>query len=66
MESYHYPHFPSIVYIALFTAVTNAGDLRNRIINAATLAGPEGDEEREAVNFAFVDARLVRQLPPCL
>ncbi|EPQ59754.1 CGI-121-domain-containing protein, partial [Gloeophyllum trabeum ATCC 11539] len=62
METIHYPHFPphlSRAYIALFTSVTNAGALRSRIINAATLEGIEGDREREAVNFAFVDARLI-------
>lgn len=62
MESFVYPQFgpnSSTVHIALYNAVKNAGELRNRIIRASTLEGPEGDAEREAVNFAFVEARLV-------
>ena len=59
MESFAYPHFSSTVHVALFVNVTNAAKLRARIVRASTLQGPEGEEEREAVNFAFVDARLV-------
>jgi hypothetical protein len=59
MESFAYPHFSSTVYVALFVNVTNAAKLRARIIRASTLQGAEGEAEREAVNFAFVDARLV-------
>jgi hypothetical protein len=63
MESLHYPHFDaqhSQVSIALFRNVTNAGAVKARIIAAATAEGEAGDAEREAVNFAFIDARLVR------
>lgn len=59
MESFAYPHFSSTVHVALFVRVTNATKLRARIIRASTLEGIEGEVEREAVNFAFVDARLV-------
>ncbi|TFY63359.1 hypothetical protein EVG20_g6351 [Dentipellis fragilis] len=62
METYAYPHFPpssSAVHVALFTNVTNASDLRARIVKASTLEGPEGDAERARVNFAFIDARLI-------
>ncbi|KZT21228.1 CGI-121-domain-containing protein [Neolentinus lepideus HHB14362 ss-1] len=62
MEVISYPYFPahlSRAYIALYTSVTDAGSLRSRIINAATLASPEGDQERELLNFAFVDPRLI-------
>lgn len=62
MESYYYPQFPpecSTVHFALFTDVANTPQLRARLIRAAGLAGAEGEAEREAVNFAFVDARLV-------
>lgn len=62
METYHYPQFPaglSVVYIALYTAVTNVSPLRARIIQAPTIPGSEGDHERDIVNFAFIDARLV-------
>ncbi|OCH93225.1 CGI-121-domain-containing protein [Obba rivulosa] len=62
METYHYPSFPadaSHVHIALFKNVSNAAELRSRIVRASLLEGSEGDLEREAVNFAFIDARLI-------
>ncbi|KIM79467.1 hypothetical protein PILCRDRAFT_823362 [Piloderma croceum F 1598] len=62
METYTLSHFPaqlSLVHVALYMAVTNAPSLRARIIKAATTQGVEGDHERSAVNFAFVDARLI-------
>lgn len=62
MESYTYDYLPahlSSVHIALFTDVTNAAELRTRIVQAATQAGEEGERARDAVSFAFVDARLV-------
>ncbi|KAI0922299.1 hypothetical protein AcW2_007031 [Taiwanofungus camphoratus] len=62
METYHYSHFPAevaCVYITLFTNVSNASQLRSRIIRASLMQGDEGDLEREAVNFAFIDARLI-------
>ena len=62
METYTYPHFPqhiSIVHVALFTSVSNAKEIRARIVKASTVEGPDGDAERENVNFAFIDAKLV-------
>ncbi|KAH9056401.1 CGI-121-domain-containing protein [Lactarius vividus] len=59
MESFAYPHFSSVAHVALFNRVTNAGEIRARIVRASSLEGDEGDAEREAVNFAFIDARLV-------
>ncbi|PCH41684.1 CGI-121-domain-containing protein [Wolfiporia cocos MD-104 SS10] len=62
METFRYAHLPpdvSHVHVALFTNVANAAQIRARIIKAATAAGPEGELEREAVNFAFIDARLI-------
>lgn len=62
MDSYHYAHFPkelSVIRIALYKEVENAAALRGRIIKAATLLGADGDRERDAINFAFIDARLV-------
>ncbi|KAL5530779.1 hypothetical protein ACEPAF_7037 [Sanghuangporus sanghuang] len=62
METYIYKHFPdriSSVHIALFTSVKNAAELRSRIVKAATTEGPEGKVERETVNFAFIEAKLV-------
>lgn len=59
MESFSFPQFSpehSIVYAALYANVTNAATLRKRIVDAAVSGG---ESEREAVNFAFIDARLV-------
>lgn len=66
MLSSHYKFFPphlSHVHIALFTDVKNAPELRSRLIKASTMEGEEGEKEREAVNFAFVDAAPVSLLP---
>ncbi|VDB86758.1 unnamed protein product [Peniophora sp. CBMAI 1063] len=62
METFIYSHLDLHVHIALFHDVSNSADIRKRIIAAATLKGEEGDAERERVNFAFVDARLVTSL----
>ena len=59
MESYSFPQFPAKVRVALYTNVGNAITLRKRIISAAAAQGEDGEREREALNFAFVDARLV-------
>ncbi|KAH7888178.1 kinase binding protein CGI-121-domain-containing protein [Phlebopus sp. FC_14] len=60
MEQYRYPQFRlSVVYAAKFTAVTNASQIRSRIVRAASMVGSEGDAEREAVNFAVVNAKLI-------
>ena len=63
MESYAYTIFPahlSNIYIALFTGVKNAAEVRSRIIKAANMDGVDGEAERQAVNFAFINAKLVR------
>ncbi|KAI0687320.1 CGI-121-domain-containing protein [Earliella scabrosa] len=62
MLSLHYTHLPpdlATVHIALFRNVTNSAQIRSRIVRASQLDGPDGETEREAVNFAFVDARLI-------
>ena len=64
MQSFHYPHLPSdfsTVHVALYTKVSNSAEIRSRIVRAAQLDGPDGEAERKAVNFAFIDARLVRK-----
>lgn len=66
METFNYPHFAhhlSVVHVALFNNVFNSAELRTRIVQASTLGGDEGGSEREAVNFAFIDARLVCHHP---
>ncbi|KAI0084218.1 CGI-121-domain-containing protein [Irpex rosettiformis] len=65
MEVYRYQQFPShlaTVHVALFDNVTNADELHARLIRASTLTGSEGETEREAVNFAFIDARLIASI----
>ncbi|PIL36534.1 hypothetical protein GSI_00223 [Ganoderma sinense ZZ0214-1] len=65
MQTFRYPHFPpelSTVHVALFNTVTNSADIRSRIIRASQLQGPDGDTERNALNFAFIDARLICSL----
>ena len=62
METFRYPQFPpefATVNIALFTDVQNASELKKRLVAASVMPGEEGEVEREAVNYAFVDARLV-------
>ncbi|KAG5653276.1 hypothetical protein H0H81_001340 [Sphagnurus paluster] len=62
MEIFNIPQFTPerrIVHAALYTNVTNGGVLRQRIIAAANATGAVGEDEREAVNFAFIDARLI-------
>ncbi|KAH8115754.1 CGI-121-domain-containing protein [Phellopilus nigrolimitatus] len=62
MESYSYEHFPnrlSTVRVALFTSVKNAAQLRTRIIKASMMEGTDGESERDAVNFAFIEPKLV-------
>ncbi|XP_006460403.1 hypothetical protein AGABI2DRAFT_220433 [Agaricus bisporus var. bisporus H97] len=62
MDLFYFPHLPSdraTTHIALFRNVTNAAALRKRIINASTMEGEGGDFERDQVNFAFIDARLI-------
>jgi hypothetical protein len=62
MEVYHFPHFGASVHVALFHDVQNAASLRARLVKASTMPGEEGVTERAAVNFAFIDARLVRHM----
>lgn len=63
MEVFEYPQFSrhlSRVFVALFTHVSNAPEIRSRIISAATMTGDAGEEERERLNFAFIDPKAVR------
>ncbi|KAK7048125.1 kinase binding protein CGI-121-domain-containing protein [Favolaschia claudopus] len=61
MHSYQLPDFPSdvsCVHAALYTDVTDSDSLRKRLIAASTAEGSDGERERDAVNFAFIEARL--------
>ncbi|BGP39107.1 hypothetical protein JCM10450v2_003060 [Rhodotorula kratochvilovae] len=60
MESYPLPYHGSTIHLALFAPIQNAAELRKRLVTASTLPADEaGDSERRAVDFAFVDARMI-------
>lgn len=59
MESFRFNHNKNVAYALLFIPVNDPGKIKQRIIDAAKIEGPEGDEEREAVNFSFIEASLV-------
>lgn len=59
MQVYDYPQFSLQAAICLFTDVKNGPEIRKKIIEAATCRGDEGEALRDAVNFAFVDGKLV-------
>ncbi|KAJ7134327.1 CGI-121-domain-containing protein [Mycena epipterygia] len=62
MESYRLPQFPahlSCVHAALYTNVSDSALLRKRLVTASTSEGIDGDRERAAVNFSFIEARLI-------
>ncbi|KAG6375133.1 hypothetical protein JVT61DRAFT_3338 [Boletus reticuloceps] len=61
LEVYRCPEFIyPVVFAAKFKGVKNAGAIRQRIVKAATMEeGPERDKERDAVNFAFINAKLI-------
>ncbi|KAH8824815.1 kinase binding protein CGI-121-domain-containing protein [Flagelloscypha sp. PMI_526] len=56
MESFPFAHCDIVAHLVLYTNVKNASDLRKRIVAAATA---ESDDERNALNFAFVEAKLI-------
>lgn len=62
MDSFTFDHLDAIAYYALYTPINNAAPIRQRIVAAATAIGPEGDREREEMNFAFIDASLITSL----
>jgi EKC/KEOPS complex subunit CGI121/TPRKB len=62
MESYVLDGFPaecSSIHLALFQSVSNAADLRRRLVEVATAQGPEAEVERDRLDYAFIDAHLV-------
>ena len=62
MESYELSQFPvdhSTVHLAFFKNVTNSADLRKRLVAAASMEGPEGDAERDVLDYAFIEANMV-------
>lgn len=66
METYTLPFVPpnvGTVHIAYFEDVSNAAAIKKRLIDAARTEGEEGERARAAVDFAFIDADLVRVYP---
>ncbi|KAJ6557212.1 kinase binding protein CGI-121-domain-containing protein [Mycena vulgaris] len=62
MQSYQLPQFPahlSCVHAALYTDVSESDLLRKRLVTASTAEGIDGERERDALNFAFIEARLI-------
>ncbi|KAL1411794.1 hypothetical protein Q8F55_002761 [Vanrija albida] len=62
METYTLPHLPPnlrVLHVAYFENVTNAPDIRRRLVAAATAPGAEGEAARTAVDFAFIEAGLL-------
>ncbi|KAF5367475.1 hypothetical protein D9758_003700 [Tetrapyrgos nigripes] len=66
MELFVFDHVPDnkLAYAALFSPVANPAEIKKRIIDASKIEGEDGDKERDAVNFAFIDASLVCPAPP--
>ncbi|GAA6008938.1 hypothetical protein JCM11491_003840 [Sporobolomyces phaffii] len=60
MESFPLDYAGSTVHAALFRRVENAAQLRQRLIAASTLPDDQpGDDERRAVDYAFIDAAMI-------
>lgn len=67
METFTFPTFPvyaNPVHFALFNNVSNASELRRKLIGASQMTGEEGDKARQEVDYGFIDGSLVR--PPVL
>ena len=54
-----YPAELCSISMALFCDIESAAGLRKRLIAASSMEGSAGDVERRAVDFAFLDARMV-------
>jgi EKC/KEOPS complex subunit CGI121/TPRKB len=62
METYTFPHFPPYatpIHLSLWTNVSNSSGIREKLIEASTMEGAEGDLARDKVDFGFIDASLV-------
>ena len=54
-----YPAEYCSISMMLLTDVTNAADLQQRLIAASKMTGSDGDREREALDFAFLDGSMI-------
>lgn len=62
MESYPLLNHAAIVHISLFHHLNNAIALKSRLVAASLLSIEDGGQiERENLNFAFIDAGMVRR-----
>ncbi|KAK1927606.1 kinase binding protein CGI-121-domain-containing protein [Papiliotrema laurentii] len=62
METYTFPQFPSpwsTVHLALFDNLSNAPEIRRKLISAAQMDGPEGAAAKREVEFGFIDASML-------
>lgn len=59
LEFAYHPEEISVGHIAFFTEVANATRLKERLLASLQLQGPEGEQERAILNFAFIDAKAV-------
>lgn len=59
LEFAYHPEEISVGHIAFFTEVTNAARLKERLLASLQLQGPEGEQERAILNYAFIDAKAV-------
>lgn len=65
METYTLTHLPPSyrrLSIAYFDNVENAAEIKKELVRSAQLEGPEGEEARRRMDFAFVEADVVSQL----
>lgn len=62
LEFAYHPNEISVGYVAFFTEVTNGPEIKERLLASLQLEGPEGEQERKKLNFAFIDATAVSAL----
>lgn len=63
METYTLAHLPPAyrrLSIAYFSDVQNAAEIKKELVRSAQMEGPEGDAARRRMDFAFVEADVVR------
>ncbi len=62
METFTLSGFPpatSAIHLALFNNITNAAELRTKLITAATTEGAKGDKLKKEVDFSLIDGSMV-------
>ncbi|OCF40044.1 protein CGI121 [Kwoniella heveanensis CBS 569] len=58
-SSFAFPAPYSHIHIALFKNVSNAPQIRKRLVEASVTKGPEGDQLRREVDYGFVEAGVL-------